>query len=304
MAGNRVPMSGQEALLKELEGIRDVYRLDVKQFISFVRDGKLLLVDGFTRYAKWLDEEHEGKRYSPATVNRKLAAARSRIRYAFKHSAHADSLKRKYQLEDILRSVKLKKIDTVAVPSTRALDIEEARKLVWQTRDRTIRLMITFLVRTGVRVSEMLRLKLEDLVAKDDLFEVRVRGKAGKKERIIHIKEDFVEQIREHFNGTTWLFEHNGRQYSRISVTNRMKHESLRTLGREVSPRQLRHTWAAIQIKRGKGVGAVASVLGHSNPALTAQMYADTTLNPGDTLLDIGDAPRNELSKTNDDGAK
>jgi integrase len=262
---------GQDALLAELEGIRDVYRLDIIQFISFVRERKLPIVDGFQRYARWLDEEHEGKRYSPATVNRKLSAARNRIRYAFKHSAHADSLQRKYQLEDILKSVKLKKIDSIAVPSVRVLDVEEARKLIRLTKDRTVKLMVAFLVRTGVRVSEMLGLKLEDLTAaKRDLVSMRIRGKAGK-ERTIFMKKGPVEQIRRHFSGRTYLFEHQGRPYNRISVTNRIKHESLKILGREVSARHLRHTWAANQIKRGRGVSAVAAVLGHADPGLTAR---------------------------------
>ena len=89
MQKNGGPGKKQEALLAELEGIRDVYRLDVKQFVGFVRERKLQIVEGFKQYALWLDEEHDGKRYSPATVNRKIAAARSRVRYAFKHSAFA-----------------------------------------------------------------------------------------------------------------------------------------------------------------------------------------------------------------------
>jgi integrase len=254
------PKRGQDALLKELENIRDVYQLDVKKFVAFVRERKLLIVDGFKQYAQWLEAEHDGKRYSPATINRKLAAARNRVRYAFKHSAHAGSLQRKYQLEDVLKSVKLKKIDSRTAPLRKALSTEEARRLVGHTKDRTIRLMVTFLVRTGVRVSEMLGLKLEDLVAvKGELVHVRVRGKAGK-ERIIYVKKGFIDQIKEHFSGTVYLFEHHGRMYSRISVTNRIKHESLKILGREVSAQQLRHTWAAIQIKRGRGVTAVAAV--------------------------------------------
>jgi site-specific recombinase XerD len=276
-----------EALLKELEGIRDVYRLDVKQFIGFVRERKLLIVDGFRKYAHWLEEEHEGKRYSPATINRKLAAARSRVRYAFKHGAFAADLRRKYQLEEILRSVKLKKIDVMAVPSDKVLDVEEARKLVDQTRDRTIRLMASFLVRTGVRVSEMLSLKLTDLgTAQNGLVPVRVTGKGGR-ERTIHVKSDFVQRMRKHFHGTTWLFEHNERRYSRVSVTNRIKHEALLVLGKEVSAQNLRHTWAAIQIKRGRSVSAVAALLGHSNPGLTARMYPDGTLKPEEAFLDL-----------------
>ena len=91
-----------------------------------------------------------------------------------------------------------------------------------------------------------------------------------------------------------YLFEHHGRPYSRISVTNRIKHESLKILGREVSARQLRHTWAAIQIKRGRGVSAVAAVLGHADPGLTARMYPEGELKPEETFLD--------LEKMDDDG--
>jgi integrase len=282
-----LPRKTQEALLSELEAIRDVYQLDVKQFIGFVRERKLFIVEGFKQYARWLDEEHEGKRYSPATVNRKIAAARSRVRYAFKHSAFAGSLRRKYQLEDILRAVKLRKIDTLAVPTEKVLDIEEARRLVKQAKDATIKLMIIFLVSTGVRVSEMLGLLLTDLkAAKGELVLVRIRGKAGKA-RTIHVKKDFMDRILTYFHGQTYLFEHQGRPYNRISVSNRIKHEALRILGREVTAQQLRHTWAAIQIRRGRDVSAVAAVLGHSDPGLTARMYSDASLKPGEAFLDL-----------------
>ena len=298
------PRSRQEALLAELEGIRDTYRHDVRQFIGFVRDGKLAIAEGFARYAQWLDEEHDGKRYSPATINRKIAAARSRVRYAFKRSAFAHSLQKKNHLEDILKAVSLKKIDTLAVPSRKVLDIEEARKLVGETKDATIRLMVTFLVSTGVRVSEMLGVQLSDVkTGKGELVQVLVNGK-GAKERTIHVKKTLVDRIRKYFHGQTYLFEHHGRKYNRISVTNRIKLEALRVLGREVSAQQLRHTWATIQIKRGKDVNAVAAVLGHSDPGLTARMYADSTLKPEEAFLDLEEAKRRDGEKMDDDGGR
>ncbi len=51
MQKNGGPGKKQEALLAELEGIRDVYRLDVKQFVGFVRERKLQIVEGFKQYA-------------------------------------------------------------------------------------------------------------------------------------------------------------------------------------------------------------------------------------------------------------
>ena len=298
MAEPGAPKTPQEALLTELEGIRDVYRIDVKQFIHFVRQRKLHLGEGFKQYALWLDEEHKGKHYSPATVNRKIAAARNRVRYAFKQSAFAGSLRRKYRLEDLLTSVRLKKIEPAVVPADSVLDIEEARKIVRETKDATIRLMLTFLVSTGVRVSEMLHVRIDDLrSAKGGLMQIQVKGTAGK-ERTIYVKKTFLDRIRKYFGGTTWLFEHNARPYSRVSVTNRIKHETLRILGREVTPRQLRHTWAAIQIKRGRDVAAVAAVLGQSSPAAAERKHSDTALKPEESYLDLEEARRKAEEET------
>jgi len=277
----------QKRLLAELEGIRDRYRLDVKQFIEFVKSRNFFIVDGLEQYAKWLDDGGNGRRYSPATINRKIAAAKNRIRFAFRHSEYAADLQKKYQLEDVLKSVHLKKIDSFPVPQEKLLNVDEARLLVERTKDSTVRLMAMFLVGTGVRVSEMLGIRLSDIKNGRGAFaEVRVIGK-GLRERKIHVKEELIERIKMHFHSTVRLFEHQGRPFNRISVTNRIKHEALRTIGREVTAQQLRHTWAAIQIQRGKGIQAVAAVLGHADPGVTARMYTRATLEPEEAFLDL-----------------
>jgi len=278
---------GHEVLLAELEGIRDRYRLDVKQFIQFVTMRRLFIVDGLEQYAKWLDEGSNGKKYSPATINRKIAAAKNRIRYAFRHSEYAADLRKRYQLEDVLKSVRLKRIDSFAVPPEKLLNVDESRLLVERTRDSTVRLMVMFLVGTGVRVSEMLGIQLSDIKrGKGSFAEVRVIGK-GSRERTIHVKKELIERIKKHFHSMTRLFEHQGKPFSRISVTNRIKHEALRTIGREVTAQQLRHTWAAIQIQRGKDIQIVAAVLGHADPGVTARMYARPKAAPEEAFLDL-----------------
>ena len=292
-----IPRNSHDALLDELESIRDVYRLDVRQFVAFLRERDLLIVEGFRQYAAWLDQEHDGKRYSPATINRKLAAARSRVRYAFKRSAYADSLQRKYRLEDILKSARLKKVEATAVSPATVLELEEMRTLVWHAKGKGLRLMMTFLMRTGVRVSEMLHVRLDDMTPGPGLLaRVLIRGKAGK-ERTISVKKDFLKQIAEHFQGRTYLFEHDSRTYNRVSVTNRIKHESLRILGREVSPSLLRHTWAAMQIKNGRSLGAVAAALGHFRPGLTAQMNSSSKAETDEAGLDLEEVVRKDPRK-------
>jgi site-specific recombinase XerD len=297
MEERRAGMGITDRLLAELEGIRDVYRLDVKQFAAFVRERKLSIVDGLTSYAKWLQEPHGKKRYSPATINRKISAAKSRVRYAFRDSSYAESLKKKYELDEVLKSVKLKKIDAVAVPTAKVLRIDEVKKLVARTRDETISLMVAFICGTGVRVSEMLGIKLSDMkMGKGEFVLVRIMGK-GSRERIINVKRKFIDRIRKHFRGETFLFEHHGRRFNRISVTNRIKHESLKHIGREVTASQLRHTWAIIQIRRGRNVNAVAAVLGHADPGSTLRMYGDVKLKPEEAFLDLGEKEKKEQAK-------
>jgi site-specific recombinase XerD len=287
-------------LLVELEGIRDRYRHDVRQFIGFVRERKLSIVEGLNLYTQWLDEEHKGKKYSPATINRKIAAAKSRVRYAFRYSAYAGKLRKKYQLEDVLKAVKLKKIDTIAVPASKVLSADQVKQLVGNTKDNTVRLMVAFIYGTGVRVSEMLGILLSDIRTGSGRFaDVRIIGKA-KKERMVHVKKEFVDRIKKHFQSKKYLFEHQGKRFNRISVTNRIKHEALKTIGREVSAQQLRHTWATIQIQRGRDVKAVAAVLGHSNPRLTLRMYTETRLKPEEAFLDLEEQKLKKDGKTID----
>jgi integrase len=282
--------TSQDELLRELGGIRDAYRVDVAQFIAFMKEKRLPLVQALTEYVLWLDQGHDGKRYSPATINRKIAAAKSRVRYAFKHSSSAETLREKYQLEEVLKAVKPKRIDSIAVPMEKVPSIDEVRKLFKETKDGTIRLMVAFLVGTGVRISEMLAIRLSDVGQADHGFaEITVAGKGGK-ERKVHVRTAFVDRVNKHFHGTSYLFEHQGRPFSRISVTNRIKHEALKTIGREVTAQQLRHAWAVIQIQRGKDLSAVSAALGHSDPGLAARMYAGKRLQPQEAFLDIEEA--------------
>jgi site-specific recombinase XerD len=300
MSAKREPKKGYQKLLEELEGIRDTYRSDVRQFIRFIKERKLFIVEGLDQYVKWLDEEHDEKRYSPATINRKIAAAKSRVRHAFKRSAFAGDLRKKYRLDDILKAVRLRRIEHVGVLSGKVLSVDEAREFVSGTKDATVRLMANFLVSTGVRVSEMLGIHLSDLKpAKNGYVEIRIVGK-GSKERVIHVKKEFLDRIRKHFQGATLLFEHNGKPYSRVSVTNRLKHESLKSIGKEVSAQQLRHTWAVIQIKRGKDVKAVAAGLGHADPGLTMRMYADSKMKPEESFLNLEDMKQSESGESDD----
>ena len=286
----------QNKLFDELSAIHDAYRADVHQFIGFMKERNLSLVDSLSKYAEWLEVEHEGRRYSPATINRKITAARSRVRYAFRHSSAADDLSEKYRIDEVLKSVKRKIVDRTLVPSDNVLSFDEVRLLVRNTRDATIKFMVMFLVGTGVRISEMLAIRLADLKSVDlEYIEIRIIGKGGK-ERFVHARAQLLERVREHFHGSTYLFEHHLKAFSRISVTNRIKYESLRTIGREVTARQLRHTWAIIQIQRGRDVNEVARSLGYSDNVTSQKTRSERPMQPSEAFLDVPDQPSSDHS--------
>lgn len=245
------------------------------------------MAEALPAFAAWLEEDHRGKRYSPATINRKISAAKHRIRYAFKHGFFADNLRSKYQLEEMLGEVKPRRVDPVSIAGDLTLELGEVNRLAKGTKDRTIALMVRFLAGTGVRITEMLSIRISDLLPEsENLVVVRVLGKNAK-ERCIHVKAEFMKHVQAHFRGDEFLFEHHGRQFNRISVTNRIKHESLRVLGREISARQLRYAWAREQIKRGKSVRAVAALLGYTDPGPAARLLAEEPLVPHEAFLDF-----------------
>ena len=280
-------MNENEALLKELGAVSDSYKVDVRQFLDFMKDRKLHPAASLKEFADWLEADHDGKRYSPATVNRKIAAAKSRIRFEFRHGPSAESLGKEYSLPEVLAAVKPRRLDPFAVPAEKALDIDEVKTLCRESKDGTIKLMVSFLVGTGVRVSEMLAIRIADLSpAEHGYVRIRIVGKA-RKERFIHAKLKAIDRIKEHFQGIEFLFEHHGKPFSRISVTNRIKIESLKTIRREVTPGQLRHTWAHIQIRHGRNVRAVAAALGRSGAGTAAKIRDDKTLEPHEAFLDI-----------------
>ncbi len=201
-------------------------------------------------------------------------------------------------MEDKVKAVKPKKTDAAAAAPEKVLDIEEARRLAAEVKDPTIRLMVTFLLSTGVRVSEMLGLRVSDLKpATEELVQVRVKGRANK-ERTIRLKKAFVDRLSSYFHGQVYLFEHQGRPYNRVSVTNRITHETLRVLGREVTAQQLRQAWAAIQISRGRDVNAVAAVLGHADPGAALRTHTNARLKPEEAYLDLEEAKPKGRGKT------
>jgi integrase/recombinase XerC len=153
-------------------------------------------------------------------------------------------------------------------------------------RDRAI--LETF-YSTGVRLSELVDLRLEDIDFQSGL--ARIRGK-GRKERIIPIGSKAIEAIKKYLEtrsmevrGQSLFINRSGKRLTARSISRIVK----RYLGRigmpEVSPHGLRHSFATHLLEDGADLRAIQELLGHSSIA-TTQRY--THLN-ADQLMAIYD---------------
>jgi integrase/recombinase XerD len=146
-------------------------------------------------------------------------------------------------------------------------------------RDRAI---LEVLYATGVRVSELLKLKQSDLHFKEDL--VRVFGK-GSKERFVPIgssakdwvtryqREARVVLARRHRSHDALFVNVRGGPLSRMSIWNIVaKYSQAAGVKKNIHPHTFRHSFATHLLEGGADLRAVQEMLGHANIS-TTQIY-------------------------------
>ncbi|MEZ4844532.1 MAG: site-specific tyrosine recombinase XerD [Bacteroidia bacterium] len=147
-------------------------------------------------------------------------------------------------------------------------------------RDRAI---IEVLFSTGVRVSELLNLRLDDVYKEEGL--ILVTGK-GDKQRIVPIGKTALNQIERYIlyyrnrltrikrGNEKYLFLNTqGGQLSRISVFSMIKNLSKKAgIQKNIGPHTLRHSFATSLIDAGADLRAVQLMLGHVS-ITTTEIY-------------------------------
>jgi integrase/recombinase XerD len=141
--------------------------------------------------------------------------------------------------------------------------------------------MLELLYAAGLRVSELITLKLQDVNLTAGY--VRVFGK-GAKERVVPIGQYAQEKIRRYTNGArqallkdrisaTLFVARAGKPLSRQGFWKLIKRYGLRAgLRKVVTPHTLRHSFASHLLEGGADLRAVQTMLGHADIA-TTQIY-------------------------------
>ncbi len=145
-------------------------------------------------------------------------------------------------------------------------------------RDKT---MLEMLYATGLRVTELVDLKLDQVSLRQGV--VRIVGK-GNKERLVPVGEEAMSWLENYLNETR-LSLLAGRQCSYVFVTNRadnmtrqafwhiIKRYALKAgIAKHLSPHTLRHAFATHLLNHGADLRVVQLLLGHSDLS-TTQIY-------------------------------
>ncbi len=155
--------------------------------------------------------------------------------------------------------------------------------------------MIEILYACGLRVSELVGLKLGDVFRQDGL--VRVVGK-GNKERIVPVYDAamsalfrYIEEVRIHRAPARGYETHiflnlRGRALSRVWVFRRLQAlAQIAGIHKQIGPHTLRHTFATHLMQHGANIRVIQALLGHES-ITTTEIY--THLGPShlrDALL-------------------
>lgn len=264
------------------------YQADLVQFCQFLASGEdapkalsgRLLSVGPGQVRAFLAALRNEK-YSRATVARKLAALRSLYKYFVRTgrmkaspAAVVRAPKRPKKLPGCLDEIQ---VATLLSAPLAAEDSPQANLLAM--RDRAI---LETIYSSGLRVSELVGLNLEDLDIADGTL--RIRGK-GRKERIAPLGSVAADAIEEYLRLREKVFEVAGPLFinklgGRISdrSVRRKLDKYIRELGigGKISPHTLRHSFATHMLNRGADLRSVQELLGHKSIS-TTQIYTHLT---------------------------
>ena len=133
-----------------------------------------------------------------------------------------------------------------------------------------VHVWIGLLATTGIRISELLALRWEDIDFKASSLEIM--GK-GSKERIVYTSSDYLKELQAAYErkpqeGRIFRYDQRDARY--------MLWQALKpyTRAKQLSPHAIRHTFATSLAKQGVNVATIATILGHNRIA-TTQKYID-----------------------------
>jgi len=152
---------------------------------------------------------------------------------------------------------------------------EDVLKMLSLTENLKHKSIISLLYGCGLRVSELVNLKITDIDFTAAIISI-IQSK-GKKDRYVMLPQSVLPLLREYFKNYTpkfYLFEGSeSEKYSSRSIQQVVKQAAVKAkIHKTVTPHILRHSFATHLIESGTDIRYVQELLGH-NSLLTTQIY-------------------------------
>ncbi len=250
------------------------YARDLKKMQYFFEEQGMVSIDqisatSLNSYLLYLEHQH----FAPATISRSVAAIRAFFQYLYKE--HKLS-------EDPAQDLKPPKVEK-KMPEI--LTVEEVNLLLAQPSEATPKgirdkAMLELLYATGIRVSELIHLKVTDV----NLSVGYILCRENDRERIIPINNTAKKYMKSYLLGVRDIFVENetcdtlftncsGHPMSRQGFWKLLKsYASACGIHKDITPHTLRHSFAAHLVQNGADLKSVQEMMGHADIS-TTQMY-------------------------------
>jgi len=246
------------------------YETDISAFINWIKENtKLKLKDikeeNINKYISYLFELN----LKSSSVNRKISSIKSLYMFLVKKNILKNS-----PINEVIAPKQEKYLPF-------SMSEDEVDKLLNSPKpsnkiEKRDKAMIEMLYATGMRISELVNLKITDIDTQRCV--VKVLGK-GSKERLIPFGEAALESLnaylsdREESTSKEIFLSNRRTKISRIAFWHRIKlYLSRENLKNSISPHTLRHAFATHLLNRGADLRSVQLLLGHSDLS-TTQIY-------------------------------
>lgn len=247
------------------------YRKDIEDYLFYLKENRyneLSVNKDIVRM--YMENLHTLKKSS---IGRHLSSLRSYYNYLVKNN------KVDYNyFKDIPNPRKEKGIPNY-------LDLEQTKTLFTSLKDETLidkrnNLILEFLYSLGVRVSELVNIKISDIDFSNN--SIKVLGK-GSKERYVFFGEYADERlksylkVRSHSSSPYLFLNKDGNKLSTRYIRKIIDKLILDSgLSKHISPHTLRHTFATDMLNNGADLLTVKELLGHSSLSTTS-IYTHVT---------------------------
>ncbi|WP_242919710.1 tyrosine-type recombinase/integrase [Pontibacter liquoris] len=194
-----------------------------------------------------------------------------------------------YQRMLLRHEVQLNQVERPEKPERlpQVLSKQDVLKILSVTENVKHRCMLQLLYAGGLRIGEVINLKLTDVQSERNLL--LIRGGKGKKDRTTLLSQKLLESLRAYYKQykpKVWLFEGQaGGQYTVESIRNVFRASKEKAgVKAPATPHTLRHSFATHLLEQGTDLRYIQVLLGHRS-SKTTEIYTHITTHALDKIV-------------------